>query len=159
MTSRPGTEMLRIKSQMPQAISLIQVPGISAGEVKAAMEQAPMIYPEEVSPQEQAEQNQNLQKQIHEITQDIKEVKKTTVGPSGNSDGTAERSGSGSHPTGTGDGEGERCFYFDPQTGTAGSGDSGGCKPRADDQSGISKNRRKTKNRTGKEGITLNEFH
>ena len=48
-------------------------------EVKAAMEQAPMIYPEEVSPQEQAEQNQNLQKQIHEITQDIKEVKKTTV--------------------------------------------------------------------------------
>ena len=79
MTSRPGTEMLRIKSQMPQAISLIQVPGISAGEVKAAMEQAPMIYPEEVSPQEQAEQNQNLQKQIHEITQDIKEVKKTTV--------------------------------------------------------------------------------
>ena len=28
---------------------------------------------------EQAEQNQNLQKQIHEITQDIKEVKKTTV--------------------------------------------------------------------------------
>ena len=79
MTSRPGTEMLRIKSQMPQAISLIQVPGISAGEGKAAMEQAPMIYPEEVSPQEQAEQNQNLQKQIHEITQDIKEVKKTTV--------------------------------------------------------------------------------
>jgi hypothetical protein len=79
MTSRPGTEMLRIKSQMPQAIRLIQVPGISAGEVKAAMEQAPMIYPEEVSPQEQAEQNQNLQKQIHEITQDIKEVKKTTV--------------------------------------------------------------------------------
>ena len=79
MTSRPGTEMLRIKSQMPQAISLIQVPEISAGEAKAAMEQAPMIYPEEVSPQEQAEQNQNLQKQIHEITQDIKEVKKTTV--------------------------------------------------------------------------------
>ena len=79
MTSRPGTEMLRIKSQMPQAIRLIQVPGISAGEGKAAMEQAPMIYPEEVSPQEQAEQNQNLQKQIHEITQDIKEVKKTTV--------------------------------------------------------------------------------
>ena len=79
MTSRPGTEMLRIKSQMPQAIRLIQVPEISAGEVKAAMEQAPMIYPEEVSPQEQAEQNQNLQKQIHEITQDIKEVKKTTV--------------------------------------------------------------------------------
>ena len=79
MTSRPGTEMLRIKSQMPQAIRLIQVPGISAGEVKAAMEQASMIYPEEVSPQEQAEQNQNLQKQIHEITQDIKEVKKTTV--------------------------------------------------------------------------------
>ena len=79
MTSRPGTEMLRIKSQMPQAIRLIQVPEISVGEVKAAMEQAPMIYPEEVSPQEQAEQNQNLQKQIHEITQDIKEVKKTTV--------------------------------------------------------------------------------
>ena len=79
MTRRPGTEMLRIKSQMPQAIRLIQVPEISAGEVKAAMEQAPMIYPEEVSPQEQAEQNQNLQKQIHEITQDIKEVKKTTV--------------------------------------------------------------------------------
>ena len=79
MTNRPGTEMLRIKSQMPQAISLIQVPEISVGEVKAAMEQAPMIYPEEVSPQEQAEQNQNLQKQIHEITQDIKEVKKTTV--------------------------------------------------------------------------------
>ena len=79
MTNRPGTEMLRIKSQMPQAISLIQVPEISAGEVKAAMEQAPMIYPEEVSPQEQAEQNQNLQKQIHEITQDIKEVKKRTV--------------------------------------------------------------------------------
>lgn len=159
MTSRLGTEMLRIKSQMPQAIRLIQVPEISVGEVKAAMEQAPMIYPEEVSPQEQAEQNQNLQKQIHEITQDIKEVKKTgTVGPSGNSDGTAKRSGSGSHPTGTGDGEGERCFYFDPQTGTAGSGDPGGCKPRADDQPGISKNRRKTKNRTGKEGITLNEF-
>ena len=79
MTSRPGTEMLRIKSQMPQAIRLIQVPEISVGEVKAAMEQAPMIYPEEVSPQEQAEQNQNLQKQIHEITQDIKEVKNTTV--------------------------------------------------------------------------------
>ena len=79
MTSRPGTEMLRIKSQMPQAIRLIQVPEISVGEVKAAMEQAPMIYPEEVSPQELAEQNQNLQKQIHEITQDIKEVKKTTV--------------------------------------------------------------------------------
>ena len=79
MTSRPGTEMLRIKSQMPQAIRLIQVPEISAGEAKAAMEQAPMIYPEEVSPQEQAEQNQKLQKQIHEITQDIKEVKKTTV--------------------------------------------------------------------------------
>ncbi|MCC2125701.1 mediator complex subunit 15 domain-containing protein [Hominiventricola filiformis] len=79
MTSRPETEMLRIKSQMPQAIRLIQVPEISVGEVKAAMEQAPMIYPEEVSPQEQAEQNQNLQKQIHEITQDIKEVKKTTV--------------------------------------------------------------------------------
>lgn len=79
MTSRPGTELLRIKSQMPQAIRLIQVPEISVGEVKAAMEQAPMIYPEEVSPQEQAEQNQNLQKQIHEITQDIKEVKKTTV--------------------------------------------------------------------------------
>lgn len=79
MTSRLGTEMLRIKSQMPQAIRLIQVPEISVGEVKAAMEQAPMIYPEEVSPQEQAEQNQNLQKQIHEITQDIKEVKKTTV--------------------------------------------------------------------------------
>lgn len=79
MTSRPGTEMLRIKSQMPQAIRLIQVPEISSGEGKAAMEQAPMIYPEEVSPQEQAEQNQNLQKQIHEITQDIKEVKKTTV--------------------------------------------------------------------------------
>ena len=79
MTNHPGTEMLRIKSQMPQAINLIQVPEISAGEVKAAMEQAPMIYPEEVSPQEQAEQNQNLQKQIHEITQDIKEVKKTTV--------------------------------------------------------------------------------
>ena len=79
MTSRPGTEMLRIKSQMPQAIRLIQVPEISVGEVKAAMEQASMIYPEEVSPQEQAEQNQNLQKQIHEITQDIKEVKKTTV--------------------------------------------------------------------------------
>ena len=79
MTSRPGTEMLRIKSQMPQAIKRIQVPEISVGEVKAAMEQAPMIYPEEVSPQEQAEQNQNLQKQIHEITQDIKEVKKTTV--------------------------------------------------------------------------------
>lgn len=79
MTSRPGTEMLRIKSQMPQAIRLTQVPEISVGEVKAAMEQAPMIYPEEVSPQEQAEQNQNLQKQIHEITQDIKEVKKTTV--------------------------------------------------------------------------------
>ena len=79
MTSRPGTEMLRIKSQMPQAIRLIQVPEISVGEVKAAMEQAPMIYPEEVSPQEQAEQNQKLQKQIHEITQDIKEVKKTTV--------------------------------------------------------------------------------
>ena len=79
MTSRPGTKMLRIKSQMPQAIRLIQVPEISVGEVKAAMEQAPMIYPEEVSPQEQAEQNQNLQKQIHEITQDIKEVKKTTV--------------------------------------------------------------------------------
>ena len=79
MTSRPGTEMFRIKSQMPQAIRLIQVPEISVGEVKAAMEQAPMIYPEEVSPQEQAEQNQNLQKQIHEITQDIKEVKKTTV--------------------------------------------------------------------------------
>ena len=79
MTSRPGAEMLRIKSQMPQAIRLIQVPEISVGEVKAAMEQAPMIYPEEVSPQEQAEQNQNLQKQIHEITQDIKEVKKTTV--------------------------------------------------------------------------------
>ena len=79
MTSRPRTEMLRIKSQMPQAIRLIQVPEISVGEVKAAMEQAPMIYPEEVSPQEQAEQNQNLQKQIHEITQDIKEVKKTTV--------------------------------------------------------------------------------
>lgn len=79
MTSRPGTEMLRIKSQMPQVIRLIQVPEISVGEVKAAMEQAPMIYPEEVSPQEQAEQNQNLQKQIHEITQDIKEVKKTTV--------------------------------------------------------------------------------
>ena len=79
MTSRPGTEMLRIKSQMPQAIRLIQAPEISVGEVKAAMEQAPMIYPEEVSPQEQAEQNQNLQKQIHEITQDIKEVKKTTV--------------------------------------------------------------------------------
>lgn len=79
MTSRPGTEMLRIKSQMPQAIRLIQVPEISVGGVKAAMEQAPMIYPEEVSPQEQAEQNQNLQKQIHEITQDIKEVKKTTV--------------------------------------------------------------------------------
>ncbi|MDY3826718.1 MAG: hypothetical protein SO020_09315 [Lachnospiraceae bacterium] len=79
MTSRPGTEMLQIKSQMPQAIRLIQVPEISVGEVKAAMEQAPMIYPEEVSPQEQAEQNQNLQKQIHEITQDIKEVKKTTV--------------------------------------------------------------------------------
>ena len=79
MTSRPGTEMLRIKSQMPQAIRLIQVPEISVGEVKAAMEQAPMIYPEEVSPQEQAEQNQNLQKQIHEIAQDIKEVKKTTV--------------------------------------------------------------------------------
>ena len=79
MTSRPGTEMLRIKSQMPQAIRLIQVPEISVGEVKAAMEQAPMIYSEEVSPQEQAEQNQNLQKQIHEITQDIKEVKKTTV--------------------------------------------------------------------------------
>ncbi len=79
MTSRPGTEMLRIKSQMPQAIRRIQVPEISVGEVKAAMEQAPMIYPEEVSPQEQAEQNQNLQKQIHEITQDIKEVKKRTV--------------------------------------------------------------------------------
>ena len=79
MTSRPGAEMLRIKSQMPQAIRLIQVPEISVGEVKAVMEQAPMIYPEEVSPQEQAEQNQNLQKQIHEITQDIKEVKKTTV--------------------------------------------------------------------------------
>ncbi len=79
MTSRLGTEMLRIKNQMPQAIRLIQVPEISVGEVKAAMEQAPMIYPEEVSPQEQAEQNQNLQKQIHEITQDIKEVKKTTV--------------------------------------------------------------------------------
>ena len=79
MISRSGTEMLRIKSQMPQAIRLIQVPEISVGEVKAAMEQAPMIYPEEVSPQEQAEQNQNLQKQIHEITQDIKEVKKTTV--------------------------------------------------------------------------------
>lgn len=79
MTSRPGTEMLRIKSQMPQAIRLIQVPEISVGEVKAAMEQAPMIYPEEVSPQEQAEQNQNLQKQIHEIAQDIKEIKKTTV--------------------------------------------------------------------------------
>lgn len=79
MTSRPRTEMLRIKSQMPQAIRLIQVPEISVGEVKAAMEQAPMIYPEEFSPQEQAEQNQNLQKQIHEITQDIKEVKKTTV--------------------------------------------------------------------------------
>ncbi len=79
MTSRPGTEMLRIKSQMPQAIRLIQVPEISVGEVKAAMEQAPMIYSEEVSPQEQAEQNQKLQKQIHEITQDIKEVKKTTV--------------------------------------------------------------------------------
>ena len=79
MTSRLGTEMLRIKSQMPQAIRRIQVPEISVGEVKAAMEQAPMIYPEEVSPQEQAEQNQNLQKQIHEITQDIKEVKKTTV--------------------------------------------------------------------------------
>ena len=79
MTSRPGTEMLRIKSQMPQAIRRIQVPEISVGEVKAAMEQAPMIYPEEISPQEQAEQNQNLQKQIHEITQDIKEVKKTTV--------------------------------------------------------------------------------
>ena len=79
MTSRPGTEMLRIKSQMPQAIRLIQVPEISSGEGKAAMEQAPMIYPEEVSPQEQAEQNQNLQKQIHEITQDIKEVKKMTV--------------------------------------------------------------------------------
>ena len=79
MTSRLGTEMLQIKSQMPQAIRLIQVPEISVGEVKAAMEQAPMIYPEEVSPQEQAEQNQNLQKQIHEITQDIKEVKKTTV--------------------------------------------------------------------------------
>ena len=76
---QPGTEMLRIKSQMPQAIRRIQVPEISVGEVKAAMEQAPMIYPEEVSPQEQAEQNQNLQKQIHEITQDIKEVKKTTV--------------------------------------------------------------------------------
>ena len=79
MTSRPGTEIFRIKSQMPQAIRLIQVPEISVGEVKAAMEQAPMIYQEEVSPQEQAEQNQNLQKQIHEITQDIKEVKKTTV--------------------------------------------------------------------------------
>ena len=79
MTSRPGTKMLRIISQMPQAIRLIQVPEISVGEVKAAMEQAPMIYPEEVSPQAQAEQNQNLQKQIHEITQDIKEVKKTTV--------------------------------------------------------------------------------
>ena len=62
MTSRPGTEMLRIKSQMPQAIRLIQVPEISVGEVKAAMEQAPMIYPEEVSPQEQAEQNQNKKK-------------------------------------------------------------------------------------------------
>ena len=79
MTSRPGTEMLRIKSQMPQAIRLIQVPEISVGEVKAAMEQAPMIYPEEISPQEQAEQNQGLQKESHEITQDIKEVKKTTV--------------------------------------------------------------------------------
>ena len=79
MTSRLGTEMLQIKSQMPQAIRLIQVPEISVGEVKAAMEQAPMIYPEEGSPQEQAEQNQNLQKQIHEITQDIKEVNKTTV--------------------------------------------------------------------------------
>ena len=79
MTSRPGTEMLRTQSQMPQAVSLIQVPEISAREAKTFMEQAPMIYPEEVSPQEQAEQNQNLQKQIHEITQDIKEVKKTTV--------------------------------------------------------------------------------
>ena len=78
-SGQPGTEMLRIKSQMPQAIRRIQVPEISVGEVKAAMEQAPMIYPEEISPQEQAEQNQNLQKQIHEITQDIKEVKKTTV--------------------------------------------------------------------------------
>lgn len=45
MTSRLGTEMLQIKSQMPQAIRLIQVPEISVGEVKAAMEQAPMIYP------------------------------------------------------------------------------------------------------------------
>ena len=79
MTSRPGTEMIRIKSQMPQAIRLIQVPEISVGEVKAAMEQAPMIYPEEVSTEEQAEQSRKIEKQIHEITQDIKEVKKSTV--------------------------------------------------------------------------------
>ncbi len=60
----------------PQAISLIQ---LSGSPVRGAMEQASMIYPEEVSPEEQAEQSRKIEKQIHEITQDIKEVKKSTV--------------------------------------------------------------------------------
>lgn len=68
----------------PGAVSLIQVPEIVTRDVKTAitktaMEQASMIYPEEVSPEEQEEQSRKIEKQIHEITQDIKEVKKSTV--------------------------------------------------------------------------------
>ena len=70
MAGQPGA--VRVQS----GTVMIQLSGTPA---KGAMEQAPMIYPEEVSPEEQAEQSRKIEKQIHEITQNIKEVKKSTV--------------------------------------------------------------------------------
>ncbi len=75
--SQSGAVMVsQPQGRMPQTVSLVQMSGTPA---KGAMEQAPMIYPEEVSPEEQAEQSRKIEKQIHEITQDIKEIKKSTV--------------------------------------------------------------------------------
>lgn len=70
IAGQPGT--VRVQS----GIVMTQLPGTPA---RGAMEQASMIYPEEISPEEQAEQSRKIEKQIHEITQDIKEVKKSTV--------------------------------------------------------------------------------
>lgn len=95
----PGAMMIQVPADVPSdqpgavrpQVQIARQPGtvgvqsgtvmiqLSGTPAKGAMEQAPMIYPEEVSPEEQAEQSRKIEKQIHEITQDIKEIKKSTV--------------------------------------------------------------------------------
>lgn len=75
-SDQPGAVRPQVQMTIQPGAVKMQLPHPPA---KGAMEQAPMIYPEEVSTEEQAEQSRKIEKQIHEITQDIKEVKKSTV--------------------------------------------------------------------------------